>query len=126
MQFFPALLIALSLVFVISRGGLPARAVADFSVFEADALTPSWLEEGVQQGGEYGYAVSGAGDVDGDGYADLLVGAPKYEKDVYREGVALLFRGGPGGLAANPSLDGRRRAVRRAFWGIRRRRRRCE
>jgi hypothetical protein len=61
------------------------------------------MDEGVQQGGEYGYAVANAGDTDGDGYPELLVGAPKYELDVYREGVVMLYRGGAGGLAINSS-----------------------
>jgi hypothetical protein len=39
-----------------------------------------------------GYAVSGAGDTDGDGLSDVLVGAPDY-RDVSTDGVAFLVRG---------------------------------
>ncbi|MFH1464123.1 MAG: FG-GAP-like repeat-containing protein [Pseudomonadota bacterium] len=43
----------------------------------------------------FGYAVAGAGDVDGDGYWDVLVGAWGEEAEA---GAAYLFRGGAGGL----------------------------
>jgi hypothetical protein len=50
-----------------------------------------------------GYAIATAGDVNGDGYDDLVVGAPRAQDLVYREGVASLFYGGPGGLATTPA-----------------------
>ncbi|WP_170113402.1 FG-GAP-like repeat-containing protein [Ahniella affigens] len=52
---------------------------------------------GVQAGGQFGYAVAAAGDLNGDGYADLLVGAPLYD-DTGRvdSGQAQIFLGGAG------------------------------
>lgn len=44
-------------------------------------------------------SLTAAGDVDGDGYGDLLVGEPNYQKT----GRALLYRGGANGLAAEPA-----------------------
>ncbi len=44
-----------------------------------------------------GYSVAGAGDVDGDGYADVLVGAPAHDSG---SGGAYLYFGGPSGLSA--------------------------
>jgi len=41
---------------------------------------------------EFGYSLSNAGDVNGDGYSDLLVGAPDYSS---LRGKAYLFFGGP-------------------------------
>ncbi len=43
-----------------------------------------------------GYSVAGAGDVDGDGYADVLVGAPLHNSG---SGGAYLYFGGPSGLS---------------------------
>jgi len=62
----------------------------------------SWQMEGDQAAAEYGYAVAMAGDVNGDGYDDFLVGAPRYNNGIYREGAAFLFLGGAGGPAATP------------------------
>ena len=50
----------------------------------------------------FGNAVAAAGDVNGDGYDDLLVAAPRYEQDVYREGAIFLHYGGPAGLEEQP------------------------
>ena len=46
-------------------------------------------------GGDYaGNSVAGAGDVDGDGYADVLVGAPYGDIGVTDSGAAYLVLGG--------------------------------
>ena len=66
-------------------------------------LYSDWFSDGVQQSAEYGYAVASAGDVDGDGYTDVLIGAPQVELNAYREGVAFLFSGNPQGLGDQPS-----------------------
>lgn len=58
-----------------------------------------WSVDGSDTGDELGYAVSAAGDINGDGYADVLVGAPKDTHTISREGVTYLFGGGPGGLS---------------------------
>jgi hypothetical protein len=47
----------------------------------------------------FGYAVAAAGDVDGDGYADVIVGAPG--RDGY-QGAVQIFHGSPGGLLPSP------------------------
>jgi len=44
---------------------------------------------------EFGAAVANAGDVDGDGYADVLIGHPGYGAN---RGRVELYRGGPGGI----------------------------
>ena len=43
----------------------------------------------------FGRSVSGAGDVNGDGYDDVVIGAPEKDGD---NGAAYVYMGGPGGL----------------------------
>ncbi len=62
--------------------------------------TPNWTKTG-QLGSAFGVSVSTAGDVDGDGYSDIIIGAPLYNSDQVREGVAYVFHGSPVGLAPN-------------------------
>lgn len=49
-----------------------------------------------------GSAVSTAGDIDGDGYGDLIVGAPIYSNGESGEGRAYVFFGSSMGLSSNP------------------------
>jgi len=67
------------------------------------AASPSWTVEGDQAGARFGHAVSTAGDVDGDGYSDVIVGAPLYDNGQSDEGRALVYHGSAAGLAADPS-----------------------
>jgi hypothetical protein len=47
-----------------------------------------------------GASMASAGDVNGDGYGDWLIGAPYHETDEYRQGVVYVFHG-----AAAPTAD---------------------
>lgn len=49
-------------------------------------------------GAELGTAVSGAGDVNGDGFDDVIVGAPFYDAGESNEGIVLLYLGGASGI----------------------------
>ncbi len=64
------------------------------------AQEPSWTITGDQAGARFGAAVSTAGDTNGDGYADVIVGAPGYEDAQPDEGAAFVYQGGPDGLMA--------------------------
>lgn len=102
-----------SFVFLGSRTGIvgsdPATAHASF--------LPWRIETGSQDISSAGSAVSGAGDVNGDGYDDVVVGVAGYDDtglnwpgtaaNPYREGAALIFHGGPGGIARPSVPDAR-------------------
>jgi hypothetical protein len=64
---------------------------------------PAWTAEGDQEGAQFGHVVGTAGDVNGDGYADLLVGANKYDSGQVDEGRVYVYHGGPAGLASTPA-----------------------
>lgn len=53
--------------------------------------------------GLFGFRIGSAGDVDGDGYEDILIGGPGSNPDgVVGAGNIYLFRGGPGELSTEP------------------------
>ncbi len=77
------------------------------SILNGLGTTPWWSQAGGIQPGAYGLAVSGAGDVNGDGYADVIIGAPFYEFAPFeRGGAAYLYFGSAGGLSTNAVWTG--------------------
>jgi len=60
---------------------------------------PAWTKEGNQLNANFGFAVSAAGDVNGDGFGDVIIGAPYMEKDQPDEGIAAVYLGSSSGLA---------------------------
>jgi hypothetical protein len=61
-----------------------------------------WVEDGHQSGAAFGWSVASAGDVNGDGYSDVVVGAPTYDDGQADEGGAFLYLGSANGLAGTP------------------------
>jgi hypothetical protein len=72
-------------------------------VASAESPSPSWSFEGNQPGARFGSSVSSAGDVNGDGYGDLIVGAPHRANGEVGEGAAFLFLGSAAGLSPEPA-----------------------
>ncbi len=81
----------------------------------ADGLpsSPSWSAEGEQAGSLFGAAVGSAGDTNGDGFGDIVIGAPghdlgdnSFERD---SGRLYIYLGSAQGLLSTPALvvDGR-------------------
>ena len=65
--------------------------------------TPSWTEAGDQADSAFGSSVSTAGDINGDGYTDVIVGAPLYDNGQTDEGRAFLYLGSASGLPSTPA-----------------------
>jgi len=59
-----------------------------------------------QPGAQFGYSVAPAGDIDADGYSDIIVGARWYTNGQGQdaEGAAFIYRGGSNGLQPNPTI----------------------
>ncbi len=77
------------------------RAYVFYGPISSASLTPDWVAEGgvpdIYAGGLFGYAVSTAGDVNQDGFADVIIGEPLADNDG-PVGLAALFGGSPNGL----------------------------
>jgi hypothetical protein len=65
-------------------------------------IAPSWSAESDQTSAAFGATVGTAGDVNGDGYSDVLVGAPGYDNGEANEGRTFLYHGGSSGLSSLP------------------------
>lgn len=65
---------------------------------------PDWTVESNNKDASFGYSVSSAGDINGDGYDDVAVGAPRYHQDEYtvNQGRMYIYFGSPGGLNTAP------------------------
>ena len=85
------------LVGAVGEGLTPGRAHLYAGTASGVASAPSRSLTGA---GRYASAVAGAGDVDGDGYADVAVGAYGVSSEA---GEVRLFPGGPAGIGDTPS-----------------------
>jgi hypothetical protein len=63
----------------------------------------STILESNQNNAEFGIVAS-AGDVNGDGYGDIVVGAPYYSNNQFEEGAAYIFHGSASGINTNVEL----------------------
>ncbi len=61
--------------------------------------------ESNQDGAFYGYAVGRAGDVNNDGYDDVIVGAPSYDNGEANEGRAIVYYGSASGVNSTVGLS---------------------
>jgi hypothetical protein len=79
------------------------------------AKQPVWTAESNQVGANFGKSVACAGDVNKDGYSDVLVGAPNYDNGQNNEGRAFLYLGTNMGLTQSPAWTGESNQADAAF-----------
>jgi hypothetical protein len=84
---------------------LAALSMGSFAHVASASLTPFWITEGNKALALYGRSVASAGDVNGDGYDDVIVGAPFYQNPGGK-GRVFVFHGSPGGLLSTPAWTG--------------------
>lgn len=65
------------------------------------STTENWTAESNQADAWFGNSVASAGDVNGDGFSDVIVGAYQFGNGQTGEGRAFVYYGGPGTLSAN-------------------------
>jgi hypothetical protein len=66
------------------------------------STSAAWYKEPDEAGAQFGSSVSTAGDVNGDGYSDVIVGAPFADAGGTNRGAAYVYLGSSSGLAASP------------------------
>lgn len=64
---------------------------------------PALIIPGPQSGSGFGTAVATAGDVNGDGFSDIIIGAPYYSNGHAGEGAAYVYQGSLDGIVATPA-----------------------
>jgi len=67
------------------------------------STTPDWTGQIDQASGAYGWSASNAGDVNNDGYDDVIIGARYYDNGQTNEGKAFLYLGSAAGIASVPA-----------------------
>jgi hypothetical protein len=67
------------------------------------STTPNWTAESNQANAQFGVSVASAGDVNGDGYSDVIVGAYRFDNGQTDEGRAFVYHGSASGLSTTPN-----------------------
>jgi hypothetical protein len=83
------------------NSGQPDEGGAWLFLGSADGLENDWdnFDQGNRAGAWFGFSVAAAGDVNGDGYGDVIVGAPLYTGGASEEGRAWVWHGSAAGIS---------------------------
>lgn len=68
------------------------------------SATSDWNRAGGDTDGEFGWDVAGLGDVNGDGYSDVIIGKPSYDPGIVNSdfGAVYVYFGSSTGLSSTP------------------------
>lgn len=80
------------------------------------AASPAWSVASGQASARLGLSVASAGDVNGDSYADVIIGAPYFDNGSSNEGMVFVYLGSPSGLATTPHWEVESNTASK-FWG---------
>ncbi|MCZ6690891.1 MAG: FG-GAP-like repeat-containing protein [Planctomycetota bacterium] len=70
------------------------------------SANPAWASSGDDQASaRFGESVASAGDVNNDGFADVIIGAPHFDTTNGNAGKAYLYFGGPSVLSVTPAWE---------------------
>ncbi len=72
---------------------------------DGPSTSPDWFGEVNQEQAQLGYSCAGAGDINNDGYDDVIGGAKYWDDGNQDEGGAFVWFGGPSGLEINYCWD---------------------
>ena len=67
------------------------------------ASTPAWTAESNSNNAFFGWVVATAGDLNADGFSDVIIGAPQYSNGAAFEGAVFVYLGSVSGLATTTS-----------------------
>jgi len=80
----------------------PGRAYVYHGSEDGLSTIPDWITSGGQSNASYGISLTAAGDVNGDSYDDVMVGANEFTNGEFSEGRAFVFHGSASGLSMEP------------------------
>jgi hypothetical protein len=82
-------------------------------------LSPAadWSAESGQDASSFGFSVATAGNINGDSYSDVIVGAPWYDNGVDNEGRVFVYLGSAAGLVVTPTWTAESNQLN-AFFGF--------
>ncbi len=96
-------------------GGSAGEAYVYYGSSSGLSAGPDWSDQGEAVGDQLGYSVAAAGDVNGDGYDDVIVGAHRNDDGGSDAGEAYVYHGSSSGLSASPDWSGQGEAVEDYF-----------
>ncbi|MBD3393770.1 MAG: hypothetical protein GF418_16685, partial [Chitinivibrionales bacterium] len=96
-------LVAVAWIVVLTIAGL--GTFRDVCAAEPTPINDDWNDQSDMANAEYGKSVASAGDVDGDGYSDVIVGCHKYTNGETHEGAVFVYLGNTTGLGSSPHIS---------------------